>query len=87
MQGYIVTIQKTTYFINNIRRDRATGVFYYKLEELADSQIKCNYDPMYNRPAYRVRLRDAIMNRVKKLFGEQVAHFYILKDNNQLSEI
>jgi len=87
MQGYIVTIQKTTYFINNIQRDRATGVFYYKLEELADSQIKCNYDPMYNRPAYRVRLRDAIMNRVKKLFGEQVAHFYILKDNNQLSEI
>ena len=87
MKGYIITIQQTSYFINNIQRDRVTGKFSYSLEELVDSNLKCNYDPMYNTASYRVRLRDTIMRRVKHLFGEQVARFYLLQDNNQLLEI
>lgn len=87
MKGYIITIQETSYFINRIRRDQLTGVFYYELEEISNSDMKCLYDPQYNSAANRVRLRDTIMRRVKHLFGEQVARFYVLQSDNRLVEV
>lgn len=84
--GYIVQIKNEYFFLNNITQD-ANKAYSYKLEELSDTDWVKRYDPKYDNPQYRQRLRDTIIKRISNLYREKVGRFFVLDNHGKMIEI
>lgn len=84
--GYIVQIKNEYFFLNNITQD-VNKAYSYKLEELADTDLVKRYDPKYDNPKYRQRLRDTIIKRISNLYREKVGRFFVLDNHGKMIEI
>lgn len=85
--GYIVQIKNEYFFLNNITQLQNNESFSYKLEELADTDWVKRYDPKYDNPQYRQRLRDTIIKRISNLYREKVGRFFVLDNHGKMIEI
>ena len=84
--GYIVQIKNEYFFLNNITQD-VNKAYSYKLEELADTDWVKRYDPKYDNPQYRQRLRDTIIKRISNLYREKVGRLFVLDNHGKMIEI